>query len=443
MALADRVNLGPLTTVFTPPAACATAIFDNDKLGWRDQRCIDDGGSLTDNKECWPGTKRGFHSPGLYCPEGYTTACTASVKDGITSTGWKAQYPLEDGETAVGCCPTGFRCGDLDGGRQTCILRWGTLSFEQPTAKCKDGQLTDFGTMTFPGRKPDLFAGMVQINWKASDRDESATTTTTSAESSATAPNSDSTSASASASRSSPDLVTITRTVSGSLTTETLDSTGSKEEHTNTDTDKPAMSKGAVAGTVVGVFIFILFFPIGWLFRRNQQKKHAAETSPEAGDDSDATTDLSRSLVGTAASKPPGSSAAGQPQQVYTDYPVQEIPGDYKPYGMYSVSQLEDTKTTSELPLHHEIHEAPTPGGVNTMPELPGHNDIHEVHVPGAHTTPELPTERSAYEVAGTVPTGPIHHSVNDAPWSPVDQFEVSATPVDPNRPGSGVAGGR
>ncbi|KAK3339051.1 hypothetical protein B0H65DRAFT_433093 [Neurospora tetraspora] len=410
MALADRVNLGPLTTVFTAPAACSTAIFADNKLGWRGQLCVDDGQSITDNTDCWPGTQRGFYSPGLFCPEGYTSACTASAVDGVTSTGWKAQYPLQDGETAIGCCPTGFRCGDLGSEGQTCVLRWGTLSMEQPTAKCINGQLTDFGTMTFPSQKPNLYAGMVQINWKASDRDESATTTTTSA-------NSDSTSGSASASRSNPDL----------------------------GTDKPAMGKGTVAGTVVGVMMFVLFFPIGWLFRRNRQKKASAEASAEGGHDSDSAADPTRSLVGmAAASRAPGSSAAQTPQPGYADHPMHEAPGDYKPYtvGVYSVSQLDDNKVTPELPMHHEIHEVYAPGA-NTIPELPEHSEVHGVHVLGAHTTPELPTQRSAYEVAGTAPKGPIHHSVNDAPWSPVDPFEVSATPVDPNRPGSGAAGGR
>ncbi|KAK1780207.1 hypothetical protein QBC45DRAFT_450347 [Copromyces sp. CBS 386.78] len=266
---------------------------------------------------------------------------------------------------------------------------------EQPTAKCKGGQMTDFGIMTFPSRKPDLFAGMVQINWKASDRDESATTTTTSSKTSATASNSDSTSGSASASRSNPDLVTITRTVSGPLTTETLDSTEGKQA--DTDTDKPAMGKGAVAGTVVGVMVFVLFFPMGWLFRRNQRKKATAEASPESGNDSDSAADPTRSLVGTAASRAPGSSAAGTAQPVYADYPRQKVPGDYKPYAaaVYSVSQLDDTKVTPELPIHHEIHEVHAPGA-NTIPELPGHSEVHEVHVPGAHTTPELPTEPPA-----------------------------------------------
>ncbi|KAK3399912.1 hypothetical protein B0T20DRAFT_452063 [Sordaria brevicollis] len=269
---------------------------------------------------------------------------------------------------------------------------------EQPTAKCKNGQLTDFGTMTFPGSNPQIYAGMIQINWKASDRDESATTTTTSAKSSITASNSDSTSGSASASRSSPDLVTITRTVSGSLTTETLDGTA-VEKQEDKEEDKPAMGKGAVAGTVVGVMIFILFFPVGWLFRRRKQKKDAAQASPEGGDDSDTGVDPTRSLVGMAGAKPPGSSPAEKSHPAYADYPVHEAPGDTYGGGVYSVTQLDDTKVKAELPIQHEIHEVPAPGATN-LPELPHHNAIHEVHVPGAHATPELPTERPAYEVA-------------------------------------------
>ncbi|KAK3956623.1 hypothetical protein QBC32DRAFT_366757 [Pseudoneurospora amorphoporcata] len=276
-----------------------------------------------------------------------------------------------------------------------------------PTAKCKGGQMTDFGTMTFPSRKPDLFAGMIQINWKASDRDESATTTTTSSKTLATASNSDSTSGSASASRSNPDLVTIMRT--------------------------PAMSKGAVAGTVVGVMVFVLFFPIGWLFRRNQRKKATAAASPESGNDSDSAADPTRSLVGTAASRPPGSSAAGTAQPVYADYPTEEVPGDYKPYAaaVYSVSQLDDTKVTPELPIHHEIHEVHAPGP-NTIPELPGHSEVHEVHVAGAHTTPKLPTEPPA----GTNNPPPSESTSTIVLTSPTGRFvDMRIFKEDPSSP--------
>jgi hypothetical protein len=44
----------------------------------------------------------GYYSPGLVCPEGYTTAChTTSGGTGD----WDPIWPLTSGETAAGCCP--------------------------------------------------------------------------------------------------------------------------------------------------------------------------------------------------------------------------------------------------------------------------------------------------------------------------------------------------
>ncbi len=72
-------------------------------------------GSVEDDLSCWPpvltqivGTPRhpflglGFYSPGLACPTGYTTACTAEYGQ---RAGWDIQYPLVADETAIGCCP--------------------------------------------------------------------------------------------------------------------------------------------------------------------------------------------------------------------------------------------------------------------------------------------------------------------------------------------------
>ena len=118
-----RTILGPLTTTFTAPSSCSTAVqsCSTCNVAWQGQQCYasSSAGStiygVEDNTGCWPstssfaGTKTpplhgwGFYSPGLICPTGYTTACYAT---GGGAYGWPVQFGLLDQETAVGCCPT-------------------------------------------------------------------------------------------------------------------------------------------------------------------------------------------------------------------------------------------------------------------------------------------------------------------------------------------------
>lgn len=125
-------NLGPLTTTFTPPAACTVAvgagrgglaglIGGGDKdVAYLGQGCS--LGKAFDATSCWPQTSKGvkeqkaplhgwgFYSPGLHCPVGYATACSATGGSGGGS-GWPVQFKLRDGETAVGCCPRSVSSG--------------------------------------------------------------------------------------------------------------------------------------------------------------------------------------------------------------------------------------------------------------------------------------------------------------------------------------------
>lgn len=106
--------LGPLTTAWTVPDECKINVLGcaTCNVGWRAQTCVT--GKASDHGGCWPpvtekaGTRRspflgrGFYSPGLVCPNGYRTACTA--EHGGRSE-WEVQFNLVAGETAVGCCP--------------------------------------------------------------------------------------------------------------------------------------------------------------------------------------------------------------------------------------------------------------------------------------------------------------------------------------------------
>ncbi|KAH8721446.1 hypothetical protein HC256_001802 [Beauveria bassiana] len=110
--------LGPLTTTWTAPATCSLLFAYPDRVGhmiaYRGERCDATAGAR-DGANCWPPRREGipdkssamlgwgFYSPGLVCPDGYTTACTAIFGQRAD---WVTQFPLVAGETAVGCCPT-------------------------------------------------------------------------------------------------------------------------------------------------------------------------------------------------------------------------------------------------------------------------------------------------------------------------------------------------
>ncbi|KAL2159379.1 hypothetical protein VTH06DRAFT_2383 [Thermothelomyces fergusii] len=195
------INLGPLTTTFTPPPACTVAVAERrNRLadffgvgGDRDiaflaQECS--RGKPHDATSCWPATSKGveekeaplygwgFYSPGLHCPVGYATACSATGGSEGGSD-WPVQFKLRDGETAVGCCPSGYGCANING--QT------------------------------------LLAPMIQLNWQSSDRPASTTSSTIST----TAPITSSSGSSSSASARSSPTGTITSTSSRDTTDST------------------------------------------------------------------------------------------------------------------------------------------------------------------------------------------------------------------------------
>jgi hypothetical protein len=112
------VLLGPLTTTWTMPETCsiympACPTCDN---AYNAQSCNPtSGGRVQDNTACWPPVTSGvlspswpfvgwgFYSPGLACPAGYTSACTAVYGQRPP---WETQFSLVPSETAIGCCPT-------------------------------------------------------------------------------------------------------------------------------------------------------------------------------------------------------------------------------------------------------------------------------------------------------------------------------------------------
>lgn len=116
-----RTLLGPLTTTFTQPPICSQVIAQCSTCtsAWQAQECFKDGPNfgIQDHTTCWPPLSGvasvisfgatlggyGFFSPGLVCPHGYTSACSATAGG---YSGWDVEYSLIHKETAVGCCPT-------------------------------------------------------------------------------------------------------------------------------------------------------------------------------------------------------------------------------------------------------------------------------------------------------------------------------------------------
>ncbi|KAL5615349.1 hypothetical protein BROUX41_005397 [Berkeleyomyces rouxiae] len=174
----ERNILGPLTTTFTPPASC-TSLFGECSTclqGWRAQVCLET--KQIENTDCWPGTSQGaasatqplqgwgFYSPGIVCPAGHYSACSATA--GSTS-GWEVQFSMIAGETAVGCCPEGYSCtADLANGvAQTCIQynTMGTLS----TLSCEGASTITGSTVLSNYDYFTAYAPLIQINWRDVD----------------------------------------------------------------------------------------------------------------------------------------------------------------------------------------------------------------------------------------------------------------------------------
>ena len=191
-----RNNLGPLTTTFAPAPTCTFyGIIGQNAGGFQAQGCSD--GFLMDTAMCWlaatvpapagPLIGWGFYSPGMICPTGYTSACTAygasaSAPDAAYTTlgtSFSFNFPLLPSETAVGCCPSGFDCNHGAGSVQTCLQHASATSFYVGTC---DGDalagfayrtvpetLTPTGSSVFTTSTVNLWAPLFQLNMQPSD----------------------------------------------------------------------------------------------------------------------------------------------------------------------------------------------------------------------------------------------------------------------------------
>ncbi|KAL7913932.1 hypothetical protein GGI35DRAFT_475774 [Trichoderma velutinum] len=146
-----RSELGPLTTVFTPPADCRSFQFLEDTVVGRNiagsfycypssftgigryntsviKSCFPEGYASFLNMDWTNPTTYfasyiGFYSPASICPSDYSVACVVARSKGQSDPfvgpvvgvdrNWGDQniwQLLREGETASGCCPTGYVC---------------------------------------------------------------------------------------------------------------------------------------------------------------------------------------------------------------------------------------------------------------------------------------------------------------------------------------------
>lgn len=103
-----RINLGPLTTVFTPPRGC-DACYVGSTASW-EIGCTaffdDCRGSRLCLPDITPSHSWAFYSPGLLCPAEWTTATvvSATMTDSLRAT--SVLRTLTADETAGFCCPS-------------------------------------------------------------------------------------------------------------------------------------------------------------------------------------------------------------------------------------------------------------------------------------------------------------------------------------------------
>ncbi|KAM7203567.1 hypothetical protein V8F33_002187 [Rhypophila sp. PSN 637] len=227
-------HLGALTTTFTPPPQCTIGIGECttcDQI-WLGQSCKQSVGAQ-DERTCWPPVDRtvpapvhpyngwGYYSPGISCPAGHTTACSATAGQ-PDANAFAFQFSLAADETAVGCCPTGFTCVLNREGRQTCKFNidQSTTSLVVQTVTCdtKNGQSGGLNVLTMPQGKMTLQAPLIQMNFKATDLPSSA--------------------------------------VSSSSTSSGPANSGLNNADTTSETT--GLSSGAIAGIAIGIAILVL-----------------------------------------------------------------------------------------------------------------------------------------------------------------------------------------
>ncbi|KAI9163633.1 hypothetical protein HJFPF1_05254 [Paramyrothecium foliicola] len=288
------VLIGALTTAWSIPQSCTVNfVVCSTCIGlYQGQKCLaepdpNNGDSqLQDNYECWPPRNTrvnrppshplvgwGFYSPGLACPTGYVSACTAEYD---RRPEWDIQFNLRPSETAIGCCPEGFTCTNRFG--NTC-MQVATDGMEVLTATCSGTNMAGSAMATLSSdtititdsassetvteRTYTMWAPMFQLNFQSTDVE----TTTSSG------PRPGSTQKPPAGSTSEP--------TAASTTSEPLPSSDSQ-------TSSGGLSTGAAAGIGAGVAVaaiaaLLLIAFLIWRRRRRHRESRLHGSSGSSG----------------------------------------------------------------------------------------------------------------------------------------------------------------
>lgn len=261
-----RTILGNLTTTWTPPPDCIVNVAPcgTCSVVFKGQTCTTDGPA--DEQTCWPATTSGvpepntplngwgFYSPGLICPSGHWSACAATAGG---SSGWKVQFLQKSGETAIGCCPTGYTCSNLNG--QTCFTAATSSIFEAIT--CQDGTSGAVATKTVPDPGTSnyaMFAPMIQLAYRSTDLLLNPSSGITTTESTTII---------------SLVIISTEKSVTGTTYTATASPTNSSAQ--SSTTNQTGLTAGLLAGigVVVGIAVFGSLIVAIILWRRGRRQK--------------------------------------------------------------------------------------------------------------------------------------------------------------------------
>ncbi|EEA19655.1 hypothetical protein TMatcc_009792 [Talaromyces marneffei ATCC 18224] len=297
--------LGPLTTTFTAPSRCNQAYWFSSSSRVYDptlgQICTNVGGQADYNQDtsCLPPVKstilgslvggsdilyttynyKGYYSPGIACPAGYSTACAAQAgADGIRSALSSIQsfgfvYAATADETVVGCCPTGYQCTSL---LSTQWCQRVIASTTQPLVTCMNG------TNGAPASTTTLFILPTTVTLSSSDTllstEVTATTNLTTLSMLATM---------IQINFQATDL-TSTATLSSSSSFSTLSSTSLPTYPTSTDSGSSSGSNNHHKTTTIAISVVIpcvavlIAASLGWLWYRRRARKQQPSTAYQA-----------------------------------------------------------------------------------------------------------------------------------------------------------------
>ncbi|KAB5533499.1 hypothetical protein GE09DRAFT_362534 [Coniochaeta sp. 2T2.1] len=288
----SRSVLGPLTTIFTPLANCAscyaslgdplcTAFFSNCRS---QQGCLPSIGSATS-------VGYGFYSPGLYCPHEWTVALYYDqVPEPPAPKLSSLMQTLLPGENGALCCPEGYSLRLFED-------IWGPKSIGP--AMCVVEEVNPNGFTYFAcsdGRAQNLFRGSgffttiapaVQINWQSSDVLPFITGTNTAVVPLATISRTRPTEEPFRTSSESPSRTSAALTSTTTSTAGPGPPTGSA--------NNPNISRAALAGVVVGSIFGFLICAVGiWLLvkaARRRRRKVDVDEYQETSEETKSTQD--------------------------------------------------------------------------------------------------------------------------------------------------------